>query len=60
MVLRCSHSALKLYTRRTIAVFYRFKSSAIKKAFMVEKEPVRLMVGGSSADIRGEKEIEVK
>jgi len=31
-----------------------------KKAFVVEKEPIRLMVGSSSADIREQKDIEVK
>ena len=31
-----------------------------KKGFVVEKEPVQLMVGSSSADIKEQKEIEVK
>ena len=31
-----------------------------KHAFVVEKEPVRLMVGSSSADIKGEKIVEIK
>ncbi len=31
-----------------------------KKSFVVEKEPVELMVGSSSADIKEQKEIEVK
>jgi len=31
-----------------------------KKSFVVEKEPVEVMVGSSSADIREEKEIELK
>ena len=31
-----------------------------KKSFIVEKEPVQLMVGSSSADVRVEKDIEVK
>jgi len=31
-----------------------------KKGFVVEKEPVQLMVGSSSADIKGEKVVEVR
>jgi len=31
-----------------------------KKSFVVEKEPVRVMVGSSSADIRGQVEVEVR
>jgi beta-glucosidase len=31
-----------------------------KKSFVVEKEPVEVMVGSSSADLRGQKEIEVR
>jgi beta-glucosidase len=31
-----------------------------KKSFVVEKEPVQLMIGSSSADIKAEKSIEVK
>ncbi|MDB5090668.1 MAG: beta-glucosidase [Mucilaginibacter sp.] len=31
-----------------------------KKSFVVEKEPVKLMIGSSSADIKAEKRIEIK